>query len=420
MNEGEYRKKIDFLNGKARIKNKEHLKILERESKGLEVENGILYKRIRGDQRVRIPIQQEVISILYMLQTHPTGGHFGIETTYQKIKERFYWKGMLGDITKYVQNCDNCQRRGKQGEKSYLYPIKVENAFERIGIDFVGPLPRTAKGNKYIIVAIDYLTKWPEAKALKEATAEKTADFIYKEIICRHGCPKIILTDRGTHFNNQMIQELCKNFEIEHKLSSPYHPQTNGLVERFNRTLCETLAKVIEKENQWDNFIEEALFAYRTRKQSVTQNTPFFLTYGREAKLPIDRIFEKEISNQVMNNVDSKHKRQYELINLQEKRREIKSQIENTQRKQKEKFDQRVKKEKVFKIGDKVLLKEAYKDNQKSGKLSQNWKGPYYIHEIYGKGAYRIKTLDGKILKGTQNIRNIKTYYEEFSRDVQN
>jgi len=420
MNEEEYKKYVDFLNGKTRIKNKEHLKILERESKGLEVEDGILYKRIRGDQRVRIPTQQEVISILYMLHTHPTGGHFGIETTYQKIKERFYWKGMLGDITKYVQNCDNCQRRGKQGEKSYLYPIKVENAFERIGIDFVGPLPRTAKGNKYIIVAIDYLTKWPEAKALKEATAEKTAEFIYKEIICRHGCPKIISTDRGTHFNNQMIQELCKNFEIEHKLSSPYHPQTNGLVERFNRTLCETLAKVIEKENQWDNFIEEALFAYRTRKQSVTQNTPFFLTYGREAKLPIDRIFEKEISNQVMNKVDSKHKRQYELINLPEKRREIKCQIENTQRKQKEKFDQRVKKEKVFKIGDKVLLKEAYKDNQKSGKLSQNWKGPYYIHEVYGKGAYRIKTLDGKILKGTQNIRNIKTYYEEISRDVQN
>ena len=131
-----------------------------------------------------------------------------------------------------------------------MNPITVEVPFERIGIDFVGPLPRTRKGNKYILVATDYLTKWPEAKAMKEATAKVTVEFIYKGIICRHGCPKIILSDRGTHFNNEMVNELCKKFEIKHKLSSPYHPQTNGLVKRFNRTLCKSLAKVCEKENQ--------------------------------------------------------------------------------------------------------------------------------------------------------------------------
>ena len=396
MDEKEYKEHVDFLNGVTKIKNKEYLKIIEKRSKELEIEDGILYKKTKKNQKVRIPTKQEIIPILYMMHTHPTGGHFGIETTYQKIIDKFYWKGMLGDITKYVRNCDSCQRRGKQGERGYLYPIKVEDAFDRIGIDFVGPLPKTARGNKYIIVAIDYLTKWTEAKALKEATAEKTADFIYKEIICRHGCPKIILTDRGTHFNNQMIQELCKNFEIEHKLSSPYHPQTNGLVERFNRTLCEILAKVVEKENRWDNYIEEALFAYRTRKQSTTQVTPFFLTYGREAKLPIEEINKQKIFNRDINKIGSRYKRQYEIINLQEKRREVKHRIEDTQKKQKDKFDQQIKKEKIFKIGDKVLLKEAYKEKQWSGKLSQNWKGPYYIHEVYGKGAYKVKTLDGK------------------------
>src|ERR1044071_682002 len=102
---------------------------------------------------------------------------------------------------------------------------------------------------------MDYLTKWPEAKAMKNATAKDTVDFIYQEIICRHGCPKIILTDQGMHFKNKLMEELCKKFEIKHKLSSPYHPQTNGLVERFNKTLCESLAKVIEKENEWDKYI---------------------------------------------------------------------------------------------------------------------------------------------------------------------
>ena len=81
---------------------------------------------------------------------------------------------------------------------------------------------------------MDYLTKWPEARAISEATAEKVAEFIYEQIICQHGCPQIILSDRETHFNNNMIKRLLEKFNINHLLSTPYHPQTNGLVERFN------------------------------------------------------------------------------------------------------------------------------------------------------------------------------------------
>src|SRR5207237_837377 len=90
-----------------------------------------------------------------------------------------------------------------------------------------------------------------------------------------------------------MMEELCQRFEIKHRKSAPYHPQTNGLVERFNRTLCETLAKVSEEENQWDEHIEEALFAYRTIKHSTTKHTPFYMLYGREAILPIDEMDEE-------------------------------------------------------------------------------------------------------------------------------
>src|ERR1700743_1289594 len=323
---------------------------------------------------------------------------------------------MLGDIRKYIQQCDICQRRGKIGGKGYLYPIKVENAFDRIGIDYVGPLPRTRRGNKYILVVIDYLTKWIEVKALKEATAETTADFIYKGIICRHGCPKVILSDNGTHFKNKLIQQLCEKFEIKHKFSSPYHPQTNGLVERFNRTLCESLAKTLEKENQWDEKLEEVSFAYRTNKQATTKETPFYLLYGREAKLP-NEIIEERVP-QPISVKDNELNRQFELIELQERRKETQERITEQQIKRKTKHDQKVKKEETFRIGDKVLVKEAYKENQRSGKLSQNWKGPYYIHQVYGKGAYKIKTLDGKILKNTHNIRNLKRYFGEFKRDV--
>src|ERR1043166_4308971 len=100
--------------------------------------------------------------------------------------------------------------------------------------------------------------------------------------------PQRILTDRGTHFKNKLVKGLTKKFEITHLLSTPYHPQTNGLVKRFNKTLCESLAKVSEKESHWDEHIHEVLFGYRTNKQNTTKMTPFYLTYGREARLPID------------------------------------------------------------------------------------------------------------------------------------
>ncbi len=180
---------------------------------------------------------------------------------------------MYDDIKEYIKTCDTCQRFGKPERNEPLHSIKVLQLFERVGIDIVGPLPKTLKGNRYIVVAIEYLTKWPEARALANATAENVADFIYEEIICRQGTPKIILTDQGTHFKNQMVNELCNKFKIEHRLSSPYHPQTNGLVERFNRTLTGMLAKTNDIFN-WDLHIPSVLLAYRTTKHSTTQIYP--------------------------------------------------------------------------------------------------------------------------------------------------
>src|SRR3989337_844904 len=106
---------------------------------------------------------------------------------------------------------------------------------------------------------------------MKEVTAENVIQFIYEEIICRHECPKIILSDRGTYFRNKIVDGLCQKFEIKHKLSSLYHLETNGLVERFNRTLCESLAKVSENEDEWDKHVKSVLFAYRTTKHGTTK-----------------------------------------------------------------------------------------------------------------------------------------------------
>src|SRR5881227_655600 len=287
MKRQEYENVRKYLNGE-KIQEDEITRT-KKQTKGIEIKSDVLYKR-RDGKLVKILREDERDSVMFMIHNHETGAHFGVEATYNKIAERYYWKGMYKDIKRYIRYCDTCQRRGQKGGKGNLHPIKVGEPFERIGIDFVGPLERTKNGNKYILVVTDYLTKWPEVIAMKEATAENVVEFIYKGIICTHGCPKVILSDRGTHFRNKLVDGLCEKFEIKHKLSSPYHPQTNGLVERFNRTLCESLAKVSGKENEWDKHIESVLFAYRTTKHNTTKKTPFFMVYGREAILPIEDI----------------------------------------------------------------------------------------------------------------------------------
>ena len=266
------------------------------QEKNYMIKDDVLYKDTSG-KLLRVIRRHEFEGLMYIFHDHQLSAHFGIQATYDKIKEKYWWKGMLNNITTYIKSCDQCQRRGKPQGKHELHPIKVKEPFYQIGIDIVGPLPQTKKGNRYIVVAIDYFTKWPEAKALKEASAKEVSTFIFDDIICRHGCSQKILSDRGSHFNNQLIKNLTQKFEIKHNFSTPYHPQTNGLVERFNRTLCESLAKLVQHTNTWDLYIAPVLFAYRTSKNATTKIEPFYLVYGRNAKLPANNLEDNNEEN---------------------------------------------------------------------------------------------------------------------------
>jgi hypothetical protein len=184
-------------------------------------------------------------------------GHFGIDTTYEEIKENYWWKNMRKDIEDYVKSCWKCQMRGRPDNENELNTIEIGKPLEMIGIDVIGPLKETKKKNRYIVVAMDYFTKWPEARAIKRADAEEITKFLWEDIICRHGCPKKMISDRGVHFDNNKMKNIVEKYNIDHRFSTPYHPQTNGLVERFNRTLKEMLAKM--DEQSWDENLHSAL-----------------------------------------------------------------------------------------------------------------------------------------------------------------
>ena len=151
------------------------------------VKNHILYRRNKeGSQRILVLAQVE--PVLFHLHQDMSGAHLGVDAVFEKAKKRYYWPQMYEDIRKYVNTCDTCQRREAQVRKEMLIPLQVKEPFHRIGIDIKGPLPRTQQGNRYIIVAIDYFTKWPEAKAIADIKASTVAKFIFEEIICRMEC----------------------------------------------------------------------------------------------------------------------------------------------------------------------------------------------------------------------------------------
>jgi hypothetical protein len=377
---------------------------LEKQAKHYQLRNNLLYKLTRGQENIRVIRREELEPVLYMFHNDPTAAHAAREKMMDKMKIRYYWPQMYEDIRAYVESCDSCQRRGKYKRTEPLHPIPVGEPFHQIGIDYVGPLSRTTKGNRYIIVAMDYLTKWPEAKPVKEATAEETVNFVYEDIICRHGCPGRILTDRGTHFNNRLLNGLLHKFKIEHLLSTPYHPQTNGLVERFNRTLIEALSRTAtDRLEEWDRYIAPVLFAYRTSRQATTGMTPFSLVYGRDAKLPTDSTRLEE-ERTLVDHMET----QIDTMAIDRERAKIR--IKTEQQKQRDRHDAKLRRVIQFQPNDKVLYYRAAMDKQWSAKLEPKWKGPYLIHKVIGNGAYQLKELDGKVVPTPVNGSYLKIY----------
>ena len=142
---------------------------------------------------------------------------------------------------------------------------------------------------------MDYLSRWQEAKPLKEATALTIANFLYYEIICRYGCFKHLYTDRGTEFVNEVVRELMERFRVKHHRSTPYRSQANGLVERFNKTLCDSLVKLSEESADWDLLIGPALFAHRITINRSTQLSPYMIVHGIESQFPGDQLTKQTL-----------------------------------------------------------------------------------------------------------------------------
>jgi hypothetical protein len=365
------------------------------------VQDNILYKRNKEGDPLRVITKENLMKILYNMHNVPNAGHFGIKATIDKTRQRYFWPTMGEDIRNYIETCDICQRQGKPKPTEVLRPIGVGQAFDRLGIDIVGPLKPTTTGKRYIVVATDYFTKWPEARAIEKADAKTVAWFLYDEIICRHSCPREILSDRGAVFVSQIVTNLIEIIGTHRRLTSAYHPQSNGLTERYNQTLCQTLKKCVKETTQeWDTLIASALFAYRTTKNRTTKYEPFYLLYGRAPTLPIEldiitwpveEINEKQFKEMI-------HKRTGEVAGIFEDNRiNASKNIKDAQKRQKITHDRKIR-TMTYKIGDMVLEYRSDLQNVHGDKFRDKWSGPFFIHRVLGNGSYILRTNSGEVL----------------------
>nr|GEV31651.1 reverse transcriptase domain-containing protein [Tanacetum cinerariifolium] len=252
--------------------------------------SALKYLLSKKDAKPRCVHGQEAFDILKACHEGPTGGHHGANFTAKKVFDAgFFWPTIYKDAHDLVKSCDSCQCQGKISQKDEMPQnvIHVCEIFNVWGIDFIGPFPYL-KGNTYILVALDYLSKWVEAKALPTNDAHVVVKFL-KSLFARFKNPRAIISNRGTYFCNNKFAKVMSKYGVTHRLATAYHPQTSGQVEVSNRGLKRILERTIgENHASWLEKLDDALWAFRTAYKTPIGCIPYKLVYGKSYHLPIE------------------------------------------------------------------------------------------------------------------------------------
>uniref|UniRef100_A0A8C5WHT0 Gypsy retrotransposon integrase-like protein 1 n=1 Tax=Leptobrachium leishanense TaxID=445787 RepID=A0A8C5WHT0_9ANUR len=351
--------------------------------------------------------RQELLRLAHDI---PLSGHLGQTKTRHRLARAFFWPRLSEDTRDYCRTCPVCQKTGKAGDhpKAPLRPMPIiQEPFSRVAVDIIGPLPRpSATGKRYILTVVDYATRYPEAVALANIQADTVADALLR-VFTRVGFPREILSDQGTQFTAELTQQLWRLCGVRALHSAPYHPQTNGLCERFNGTLKQLIRAFVHESRDWEKYLPHLLFAYREVPQESTGYSPFELLYGRQVRGPLDLVraqwegVQEEDGVPVLDYVLKLRERLAELAGF------VQENMETAQAQQKAWYD-RAACSRSFCVGQKVLVLKPQRQN----KLQAAWQGPYKVVTQLGDTTYVVVSCADTRIQRTFHVNMLKAYHE--------
>ncbi|XP_053406591.1 uncharacterized protein LOC128559314 [Mercenaria mercenaria] len=384
----------------------------EKEKKSMKPLKVLIFETVVGDKKVET--KQIVVPKIYqkrvMSLAHESivGGHLSVRKTVDRIQSSFHWPGISSDVTRFCRSCDICQKTVPKGKVQKVplgeMPI-IDAPFQRVAVDLIGPIsPVSGKGNRYILTVVDYATRYPEAVALPRIETENVAEALL-DIFSRVGFPSEILSDRGSQFSSQLMEEVCRLVSLKQLFTTPYNPKCNGLCERMNGILKSMLKKMCqERPKDWDRYISAVLFAYREVPQASTGFSPFELLYGRTVRGPVQALKELWTESEVP---ETRNTYEYVLDlrnRLEETCRIATESLSNAQVEYKHHYDKKAR-ARSLEQGDKVLVLLPTSHN----KLMLQWKGPFEVAEVVNKFDYKVK-IGGRV--GVYHINLLKKYEE--------
>ena len=342
------------------------------------------------------------------------GNHPGERTlAHRAHTQGYYWPTMKSDVADYVKKCDPCQRMSPilKSPVQDLVSISSPWLFAQWGIDIVGPFPSTPAQKKLLLVAMDYFSKWIEVDAFASIKDRDVTRFIWKNIVCRFGIPRSIVSDNGPQFDSRVYQDFWQELKIRNLYSTPRYPQSNGQAEASNRTLLTAPKKRLDSaKGKWVEELPGVLWAYRTTARKPIGISPFALTYRMEVVIPTEiGLPTIRIATPESENVESVARE----LDVSDELREVATiQIVSYQRRLANSYNKRVK-PRVFHPGD-IVLRKVFENTADPtvGKFQPNWEGPYVVTRPGGSGSYAIDKTDGTLVPRMWNAMHLKRYYQ--------
>ena len=369
---------------------------------------GMLFKRGYGPQELKCMSTEESKQLLVEIHAGLCGTHAGWRSLVQKaIRQGRYWLTMKADAQKVAQTCQACQFYAPASHQpgTEMQIMTGPCPFAMWGLDLLGPFSPKAPGQlEFIIVAVDYFTKWIEAIPLASTTVANVKKFLWQNIICRYGLPQEIITDRGPQFNSPKLAEWCESLGIRLKIASVAHPHCNGQVEAANKSIVNGLKKRLDgARGRWAEVLPLVLWANRTTAKKATGETPFALAYGVEAVVPVEHLFPSD--RVILYDKDTNEEKMQLELQMREEIREMAA-IRNVMHKTQvaKHFNKKIK-IRGFTKGELVLRKTE------GGKLDPHWEGPYIIEKEVAPGAYKLKDCTGKHIANSWNVMRLRKYY---------